>query len=874
MHQTLLLPALLLYAVCASPITAAAPATPPAQNIPDPAELRVLQALHGTGLKGKDGALRKLGTDLVRVLFEFEDFQAASGAQPNVHAFRSQNPLLRMHDNAIVVDAIANGDPQILQQQLVGAGLQQPAVFGHIVSGYLPVTALRGIAGLGALNHVRPAYAATRTGSVTSQGDFALQAEDARDPTNFGVDGSGVLVGTLSDSYNCLGGAAADVTSNDLPAGITVLQEETLCDSGTDEGRAMMQIVHDVAPGSSQAFHSAFIGMADFANGILELATAGATIINDDVIYYAEPMFQDGIIAQAIDTVKAAGVAYFSAAGNDARQSYEAPLNDSGVAGYRTGSTRHDFDPGPGVDTLLQVTIGANSSVIMVLQWQDRYASVSGAPGAATNIDLVVYHSSGLAYTGSFDNNLNGDPVEIVGITNNTGSAKTYQIGIERFAGPAPGRVKLVYFGNMTIDEFATNSGTTYGHPNAAGGQAVGAARYSATPAYGTSPPVLETFSSAGGTPIYFDAAGNPVSVVRQKPEIVAVDGGDTTFFGNDLEPNGFPNFLGTSAAAPHAAGVAALLREFDAALTPDGIYTALQTSAIDMGVAGVDFDSGHGLIQADAALATLDGDNDGVPDSIDLCPGTAPGDPVDADGCSDAQKDTDGDSVPDSTDNCPLLANTNQLDTDNDLAGDVCDDDDDNDGILDTVDLAPLDPASCADSDADTCDDCSVGVDGFGPAADNDPANDGLDTDTDGLCNLGDTDDDGDGVPDVTDAFPLDPAESVDTDGDGTGNNADTDDDGDGYSDALEITVGTDPLDNLSTFLDVAGDINGDGQINAGDLVLGARILTGLHVPTVAEQARFDIAPLSGGLPVQDGNNNAADYLILQGLVTGSISF
>jgi hypothetical protein len=166
------------------------------------------------------------------------------------------------------------------------------------------------------------------------------------------------------------------------------------------------------------------------------------------------------------------------------------------------------------------------------------------------------------------------------------------------------------------------------------------------------------------------------------------------------------------------------------------------------------------------------------------------------------------------------------------------------------------------------------VGVDGFGPAADNDPANDGLDTDTDGLCNLGDTDDDGDGVPDVTDAFPLDPAESVDTDGDGTGNNADTDDDGDGYSDALEITVGTDPLDNLSTFLDVAGDINGDGQINAGDLVLGARILTGLHVPTVAEQARFDIAPLSGGLPVQDGNNNAADYLILQGLVTGSISF
>ena len=148
------------------------------------------------------------------------------------------------------------------------------------------------------------------------------------------------------------------------------------------------------------------------------------------------------------------------------------------------------------------------------------------------------------------------------------------------------------------------------------------------------------------------------------------------------------------------------------------------------------------------------------------------------------------------------------------------------------------------------------------------------LDSDGDGLGDACDDDDDNDGTPDTTDAFPLDPAEDTDTDSDGTGNNADTDDDGDGYSDVLEITVGTDPLDDLSTFLDVAGDINGDGQINAGDLVLGARILTGLHVPTVAEQARFDIAPLSGGLPVQDGNNNAADYLILQGLVSGSISF
>ena len=70
------------------------------------------------------------------------------------------------------------------------------------------------------------------------------------------------------------------------------------------------------------------------------------------------------------------------------------------------------------------------------------------------------------------------------------------------------------------------------------------------------------------------------------------------------------------------------------------------------------------------------------------------------------------------------------------------------------------------------------------------------LDTDSDGIGNNADTDDDGDDVLDSDDAFPLDASESIDTDGDGTGNNADTDDDGDFLSDEFELsTLGTDPL-------------------------------------------------------------------------------
>jgi subtilisin family serine protease len=189
----------------------------------------------------------------------------------------------------------------------------------------------------------------------------------------------------------------------------------------------------------------------------------------------------------------------------------------------------------------------------------------------------------------------------------------------------------------------------------------------------------------------------------------------------------------------------------------------------------------------------------------------------------------------------------------------------DDPDGIYEPmVLLAPFpEPDGDGDGIPDEQDNCPM------------DANAGqLDTDGDDEGDACDADDDNDGTPDTIDAFPLNPNEDTDTDSDGVGNNADIDDDGDGYSDVLEVTVGTDPLDDNSTFLDVAGDINGDGHINAGDLVLGVRILTGLHIATAPEHARFDIGPLSGGLPMPDGSSNAGDYLVLQRLVSGSISF
>ena len=202
------------------------------------------------------------------------------------------------------------------------------------------------------------------------------------------------------------------------------------------------------------------------------------------------------------------------------------------------GGTLHDFDPGAGVDTMQQITLQAGGSIDITLQWDQPFGSLGGS-GSASDVDLLVYDSAGNVVTtlSSINNNIGGDAVEITEIDNTaSATAVTYSIGFELVSGPAPGDCEIchAFGGGFSIDEFATNSSTSFGHANAQGAEAVGAARVRLTPrtsanrrrSWSRSPrPAGSTFCSTRA------ATGCKPPVIRQTPDIVAPDGANTTFF-------------------------------------------------------------------------------------------------------------------------------------------------------------------------------------------------------------------------------------------------------------------------------------------------------------------------------------------------------
>ena len=457
------------------------------------------------------------------------------------------------------------------------------------------------------INSFKPVYAPINSvGITTTQGDSAMNSFVVRNA--FHLTGEGIKVGVLSDGFNTIPGnpAGVDVENGDLPGEgnpinsnpVDVVLDYPLGRT-TDEGRAMLQIIHDIAPKATLAFRTGFISEADFAQGIHELQQHGCKVIADDLTYITTPFFKDGLAAKAVNDVKAQGVSYFSAAGNFGAQSYSAVFNPTTAPTGIIGQA-HNFGNG---DIFQNDSLAAGNYTI-VMQWEDSIYSL-GQGGAQNDFDIYLVNDEGSILFGMNRPNIGGDPIEVLPFTVKANTRTN--IMIVRSAGNTPNvRIKfIVYRGNLKFNEFSTGTSTLVGQANATGAMAVAAARYTRTPIYGVSPAQAETFSSTGGTPVY--------GVVRNKPDFTAPDGVNTTvnFSSLDIEGDNIPNFFGTSAAAPHAAAVAALILEgknkfYSKELEPDSVRIILSNTASDMSTPGFDNVSGYGLIQADAAVGSF----------------------------------------------------------------------------------------------------------------------------------------------------------------------------------------------------------------------------------------------------------------------------
>ena len=552
---------------------------------------------------------------------------------------RGAGSLLRLGDSAVVevrVDGRTYGRVDGLEDAGAGAILNVSPRYRTITAA-VPVADLRDVGDAPGVESVTevltpmtgaaeslPDGAATGTintcqTGIISEGDAQLKANAAR--SQFDVDGSGTKVGVLSDSFNSLGGQSSDVVTSNLPGPgnpcgrttpVQVLQDF----GGADEGRAMLQIVHDLAPGADLAFATAFTGELGFASNIRQLAANGADVIADDILYFAEPMYQDGPIAAAVDDVTAQGVDYFSMAYNSNRIVGGRNVNSWEATAYRptgcpaalpAGGDCMDFNPGGGGgDNTFQVTAASGASIRLSLGWAEPQQ------GVTDDFDFYALNAAGTTVlASSTDNNaVTGKAFEFLGLTPN--ALTTFQLVIRRAPGdtgtPAikwinsdnagagfTGATPTEYNSSNSTDTFGP---TIFGHNGAAAAQTLAAVPFN-------NPNTVENFSARGPVTYYFQPADgvNPAPALGapqlvSKPDVAATDGVQNTFFGfND-------RFFGTSASAPHAAAVGALQEEANPDLSPTQIYAAQRSTAVPVGAFGP-LEVGSGLIDAQAAIAS-----------------------------------------------------------------------------------------------------------------------------------------------------------------------------------------------------------------------------------------------------------------------------
>ena len=452
-------------------------------------------------------------------------------------------------DRMVTVDLRAEVTPEVLERirELGGRVLSSFERY-RAIRAEMPLSEVEALAAHEAVRSIRTAdKAVTRkrprklspdilidvleAGSRTTQGDVAHRANTAR--TTHGVDGTGIGIGVLSDG---VGSLAARQATGDLPARVTVLPGQL---GEGDEGTAMLEIVHDLAPGAELYFATAFGGQASFAENIEALCEAGADIIVDDIYYFVEGPFQDDVIARGVNAAVDDGCFFFSAGGN-------AGNKNDGTAGvwegdFAAGSplvlngvpvgTQHDFGSG-----VTQNRITEDSPGAYLLWWADPLE------GSSNDYDLFLVDENGdVVESSTRIQDGNRDPYEYIssGEDDHTGN----RLIIVKTSGAADRFLRLdTLEGQLAV----STAGNLFGHSAAENAIAVAAVAVQSAGGTGgvfDGTESVRTSSSDGPRRIFFEPDGTPITAgnfsstggkLLQKPDLAAatcVSDHDARFF-------------------------------------------------------------------------------------------------------------------------------------------------------------------------------------------------------------------------------------------------------------------------------------------------------------------------------------------------------
>lgn len=414
--------------------------------------------------------------------------------------------------------------------------------------------------------------AVTNMGSVLTEGDSIHHTSEVRLNTPFR--GKGIKVGVISNGVDHL---SESQEKGDLPPNVQVLRNAW----DGDEGIAILEIIHDIAPDAELYFHDGESAIG-FINAVDALSNAGCNIICDDVGYFGQPYFEDGIVATHVkEFLETKNIVFISSAGNDAKSHYQGFY-------HNRGNGFHDFSLGEdpsNKDLIVKIDPGKQAQVI--LQWDDRWGQSSN------NYDLVVKDkTNGIQYFSGESQNGDDDPIEFC-VIQNLGSDKCdFEIYVLKAEDSLPKNIEIFVYPWDVVSSDSVNiepRDSIFGHPAVNKVIAVGAID-SQDPGHN----VIEWFSSQGPVTIVY-----PTPEMRNKPDICGIDHVSVTGVGGFQNP-----FFGTSASAPHIAGIAALIWSANPTLSADEIRLALLTTADDRGEPGWDTVFGYGLANATKMLS------------------------------------------------------------------------------------------------------------------------------------------------------------------------------------------------------------------------------------------------------------------------------